>query len=117
MKRTKDDIIAGVRRQNEYVLRHNRELREEVELLRKGVGQLKDSLNAALFATARKYGSTQADGRVILCIPNPDIADANLYKQHAEKDAEGGVVITFTLFDKNAARKECLTRFNRQKEN
>lgn len=95
MKRTKDDIIAGVRRQNEYVQRHNKELRAEVEVLRKGAGQVKESLHAVLFALARKYGSAQTDGRVILRIPNPDIADAKLYVQRAEKGGDGDTVITF----------------------
>lgn len=95
MKRTKDDIIAGVRRQNEYVQRHNKELRAEVEVLRKGAGQVKESLHAVLFALARKYGSAQADGSVILRIPNPDIADAKLYVQRAEKNGDGDTLITF----------------------
>lgn len=106
MKRTKDDIIAGVRRQNEYVQRHNKELREEVELLRKGAGQMKESLHAVLFAMAKKCGSAQADGSVILHIPNPDIADAKLYTQQAEKDAEGGVVITFTKIPDEKQKKQ-----------
>ncbi|PWM56087.1 MAG: hypothetical protein DBX93_05600 [Oscillospiraceae bacterium] len=107
MKRTKDDIIAGVRRQNEYVLRHNRELREEVELLRKGAGQVKDSLHAVLLAMAKKCGSTQADGRVILRIPHPDIADAKQYAQHIENGDDGDTVITFTpIRDENQKKQK-----------
>lgn len=106
MKRTKDDIIAGVRRQNEYVQRHNKELRAEVEVLRKGAGQLKDSMHAVLFALARKYGSAQADGSVILRIPNPDIADAKLYAQRAEKSGDCDTVITFTKIPDKKQEKQ-----------
>lgn len=106
MKRTKDDIIAGVRRQNEYVLRHNKELREEVELLRKGVWQVKESLHAVLLAMAKKCGSTLADGRVVLRIPHPDVADAKQYAQHIEKGDDGDTVITFTKIPDKKQKKQ-----------
>ena len=84
MKRTKDDLIAGIKRQNEYVLRHNKQLREENENLRAAVEQLNSMVHAILFSAAQKCGEKRDDGSMTLTIARPNLAESKLYKQETK---------------------------------
>ena len=84
MKRTKDDLIAGLKRQNEYVLNHNKQLREENDNFRSGLCELNEMVHAILFSAAQKCGEKRDDGRMTLTIARPNLEELKLYKQETK---------------------------------
>lgn len=106
MRRTKDEIISGLRRQNEYVRRHNKELLERTEAAETAVYQVQEALRANLFALAKQYGDMQSDGSILLRIPRPNIAEAQKYAQRVAHSNADDVLVVFTPHTANAGKND-----------